>query len=66
MLVLDFCDFDNFLLLDLSLRSHEALSNLFPHLHKLILAATALMMNITLQGFSTWANGLAHLVFLCH
>ena len=22
--------------------------------------------NITLHGFSAWANGLAHLVFLCH
>jgi len=25
-----------------------------------------IVMNITLQGFSAWANGLAHLVFLCH
>ena len=24
------------------------------------------VMNITLQGFSAWANGLAHLVFLCN
>jgi len=42
MLGLDFCDFANFLFLDLSLRGHEALSNLFPHLHELKLAATAL------------------------
>jgi len=40
MLGLDFCAFDNFLFLDLSLRCHEALINLFPHLHDL--AATAL------------------------
>jgi len=42
MLSLDFCDFDNFLFLDLSLRWHEALSNLFPHLNELNLVATAL------------------------
>jgi len=39
---LDFCDFDNFLFFDLSLRCHEALSNLFPHLHELNLVAAAL------------------------
>jgi len=42
MLGLDFCDFDNFLFFDLSLRCREALVNLFPHLHELDLAATAL------------------------
>jgi len=42
MLDLDFCDFDNFLLLDLSLRCYETLRNLFPHLHELNLAAAAL------------------------
>jgi len=42
MLGLDFCDFANFLFLDVSLRCHEALSNLFPHLHELNLAAAAL------------------------
>jgi len=42
MVGLDFCDFDNFLLLDLSLRCHEALINLFSHLHELNLAATTL------------------------
>jgi len=42
MLGLDFCAFDNFLFLDLSLRSYEALINLFPHLHELNLAAAAL------------------------
>jgi len=42
MLGLDFCAFDNFLFLDLSLRCHEALINLFPHLHELNLVATAL------------------------
>jgi len=41
MLGLDFFDFDNFLFLDLSLRCHEALRNLFPHLHELNLAAAA-------------------------
>ena len=39
MLCLDFYAFDNFLFLDLSLRCHEALINLFPHLHELNLAA---------------------------
>jgi len=42
MLGLDFCAFDNFLFLALSLRCHEALINLFPHLHELNLATTAL------------------------
>jgi len=42
MLGLNFFDFDNFLFLDLSLRCHEALSNLFPHLHELNLAVAAL------------------------
>jgi len=42
MLDLDFCNFDNFLFLDLSLRCREALSNLFPHIHELNLAAVAL------------------------
>jgi len=42
MLGLDFCDFDNFLFLDLSLRCHEALRNLFPHLYEFNLATTAL------------------------
>jgi len=42
MLGLDFCAFDNFYSLDLSLRCHEALINLFPHLHELNLAAAAL------------------------
>ena len=42
MLDLNFCDFDNFLFLDLSLRCHEALSNLFPHLHELNLVVVAL------------------------
>jgi len=42
MLGLDFCDFDNFLFLDLSLRCHETLIKLFSHLHELNLAATAL------------------------
>jgi len=41
MLDLDFYDFDNFLLLDLSLRCHEALSNLFSHLYELNLVAAA-------------------------
>jgi len=41
LLGLDFCEFDNFLFLDLSLTCHEALINLFPHLHELNLAATA-------------------------
>jgi len=43
MLGLDFCDFDNFLFLVLSLKCHEALSNLFPHLHELNLAIVALI-----------------------
>ena len=42
LLGLDFCEFDNFLFLDLSLRCHETLINLFPHLIELNLAATAL------------------------
>jgi len=42
MLGLDFCAFDNFLFLDLSLRCHEALINLFSHLHELNLAVVAL------------------------
>jgi len=42
MLGFDFCAFDNFLFLDLSLRCHEALINLFPHLYELNLAAAAL------------------------
>jgi len=42
MFGLDFCDFYDFLFLDLSLRCHEALSNLFPHLHELNLATAAL------------------------
>jgi len=42
MLGLNFWAFDNFLFLDLSLRCHEALINLFPHLHELNLAAVAL------------------------
>jgi len=42
MLGLDFCAFDNFLFLDLSLRCHEALINLFSHLHELNLAVAAL------------------------
>jgi len=39
---LDFCEFDNFVVLDLSLRCHEALINLFPPLYDLNLAATIL------------------------
>jgi len=46
MLGLNFCDFDNFLFLDLSLGCHEALSNLFPHLHEFNFAATALTQDI--------------------
>ena len=42
MLGLNFCDFANFLFLDLTLRCHEALNNLFPHLHELNLVAAAL------------------------
>jgi len=42
MLDLDFCDFDNFLFLDLSLRCHEALINLFSQLHELNLTTNAL------------------------
>jgi len=42
MLDLDFGDFNNFLLLDLYLRCHEALINLFPHLHELNIVAIAL------------------------
>jgi len=42
MLGLDFCDFANFLFFDLSLRCHEALSNLFSHLHELKLATATL------------------------
>jgi len=43
MVGLDFCDFDNFLFLNLSLRCHEALIILFPHLHELNLVAAALI-----------------------
>jgi len=42
MLGLNFCALDTFLFLDLSLRFHETLINLFPHLHELNLAAAAL------------------------
>ena len=42
MFGLDFCDFDNFLFLDLSLRCHKALSNLFSHLHEFNLVVAAL------------------------
>jgi len=42
MLDLNFYAFNNFLFLDLSLRCHEALINLFPHLHELNLATAAL------------------------
>jgi len=42
MFGLNFCDFDNFLLLDLSLSCHETLINLFPHIYELNLAAAAL------------------------
>jgi len=43
MLDLNFCDFDNFLFLNLSLMCHEALINLFPHFHELNLVAAALI-----------------------
>jgi len=42
MFGLDFCDFDNFLFLDLSLRCPKALINLFSHLHVLNLIVTPL------------------------
>ena len=42
MLGLNFCDFDNFRLLDLSLMCHEALISLFAYLHELNLAVATL------------------------
>jgi len=41
MIGLYFCDFDNFLFLDLYLRCHEALIKLFSHVHEVNLIATA-------------------------
>jgi len=37
-----FCDFDNFLFSDLSLRCHETLINLSPHLHELNLVVATI------------------------